>query len=149
MSRAIVAALALIILAISGAYAVEASLESAGDDHTITNESFTPTADTVIALSESNRGRAYYNHNVTVYDDTTTEMDPGTDYTWFVGNGTIKPLSGGDLAGDTSATITYGYQLPSEREQTMATLLSYIPQLLGLFIPAIGLIIFLAFLRGA
>lgn len=148
MSRAIVAALALVVLAIGGAYMVEASLESAGDDTTITDESFTPSAGVVISLDESQRDGAYYSHNVTVYDENSTEMDPGTDYTWFVGNGTIKPLVGGDLANDASATITYGYQQTTERERSAAVLLSYIPQLLGLAIPAIGLVIFLAFLRG-
>lgn len=148
MSRAIVAALALAVLAISGAYAVEASLETAGEDHLVTNESFTPTSDTVITLDDSNIDGAYYDHNVTVYNGSDSVVDEGSDYEWFEGNGTVKPLSGGDLAGDAYANITYGYQQPTAEEEAAAALLANIPQLLGLVLPAIGLVIFLAFLRG-
>jgi uncharacterized protein YxeA len=148
MSRAIVAALGLAILAISGAFAIEAALEAAGEQTTIVNETFTPTVGNEIELADSKINGAYYDHNVTVYDENGTEMDADTDYRWYIGNGTVEPQAGGGLEGDASATITYGHQLPTEEEEAAAALLANIPQLLGLFIPAIGLVIFLAFLRG-
>lgn len=146
--RVILAVLAIAMLAIVGAHGFEAALETAGEDHTITNETWTPTAGSVTVLDESNRKGAYYAHNVTVYDENDTEVDPGKDYKWFVGNGTIKALSGGELEGDANASITYEFEQTSETQREFAGLLSHIPRVIGLALPAFVVVILLVFLRG-
>lgn len=148
MSRAVVALLALVILSIGGVYATQAALENAGEDHTVTNETWTPDAGNVTTLEESNRDGAYYNTNVTVYDENGTEMDAGTDYEWFVGNGTVKALVGGDLEGDADATITYKFQQTTEEQRALAATLAEIPGMLGLILPVGLVVFFFAFLRG-
>lgn len=142
------AVLGLAILAMLGAVAFEAALENAGTDVTVANETFTPTADTVIQLDDSGKDLAYYSHNVTVYDENDTVMNPGSDYTWFTGNGTIKPLSGGALAGDTTAKITYAYQLTTQEQQELAALAGELPRAIGLMFPALALIVLFAMLNG-
>lgn len=148
MSRAIVAVFGLAILAISGGYALEAALEGAGENHLVVNETFTPAAGSVTQLDESERAGVYYDHNVTVYDETGSEMTAGTDYRWFPGNGTIKTLTGGGLDGDASANATYGFQVPSDEERAGAALLANIPSFLGLVLPFAAVVIFFAILRG-
>lgn len=153
MSRLVPAVLALFIIAIGGTYGLEAALETAGPDTTVTNETFTPTAGSVTTLDDSNIADAYYNHNVTVYDeadatDGRQEMDAGDDYRWFVGNGTVKPLTGGELDGDANATITYGYALPTQRHEGMTALVSNIPTVLGIIGPLFAFLIFVRVVAG-
>lgn len=146
--RIIIAVIALIILGSMGTVAFQTSLEEAGDDTMISNESFTPTADTVIQLENSNQTGAYYNETVVVYDENGTEMTAGTDYDWYTANGTIKPLSGGALAGDSSAIITYRYQKTTESQRGFASMMAQIPGFIGLAAPVFILVMFVAFLRG-
>lgn len=140
----------LLLIAAVGTYALEASLEDAGTPKQVYNESFNASgaADTVLELNNSNISRAYYDENVTVWNDSTTQMDRGTDYEWFVGNGTIKPLSGGDLAGDANATVTYGYTLTTETHQSMATILAQLPRVVGLIAPVFVMVIIFKFMVG-
>lgn len=149
MTRAVAAVLALVILSVGGVYGFQAALENAGEDHTIVNESWTATQGSVTVLEKSNINGAYYDTNVTVYNKTSggsTEMDRGTDYEWFVGNGTVKALSGGDLEGD--ALITYGYQRTTEEQRQLAALAGQLPRALALILPGLAFVFFVAFLRG-
>lgn len=148
MSRAVVGLLALVILSIGGVYATQAALENAGEDHFVTNETWTPDAGNVTTLEESNRNGAYYDTNVTVYDENGTEMDSGTDYKWYTGNGTVKALVGGGLDGDSSATISYGFQQTTAEQRALAGTLAKIPGMLGLILPVGLAVFFFAFLRG-
>lgn len=148
MSRAIVAVFALIILAIVGVWGVQAALEDAGEDFTVTNETWTPDAGNVTTLNESNRNGAYYADRVTVYDEDRAEMDEGTDYEWFTDNGTVKALSGGGLDGDANATITYSFQQTSSQQRQFADLAGQIPRALGVLFPMFLLVIFLLLVKG-
>lgn len=146
--RVIIAALAIAILAIVGSVALEAALENAGEDNTISNETWTPNAGNVTELDDSNRNGAYYSHNVSVYDSTGTEVAPGDDYEWFTGNGTVKAVTGGALDGESSANITYSYQQTTEEHRTLAALLGRMPQLMGMALPVFLIVGLLAILRG-
>jgi len=148
MSRSVVAVLALVILATAGVWGLQASLETAGQDQTVVNETWTPTAGSVTTLDESNRDGAYYDHNVTVYDTSGAEVDRGDDYRWYPGNGTVEAVAGGELDGDRSANITYGYQQTTGEQRAIAAALGRIPQFIGLIIPVAAVVLFLAFLRG-
>lgn len=129
--RAIIAIVAIAIIAVAAPVFFQAALEDAGRDHTVTNETFSPTADTIVQLDDSNRTGAYYEYNATVYNNTDVEMEDGTDYEWFSQNGTIKPLSGGDLAGDGQSKITYSFQQTTPEQRRFADALGLIPQAMG------------------
>lgn len=146
MPRAVAAILAVIILAMVGVSGLEAALASGGDPVTVENETWTPDPGNVTQLDDSNQTGAYYDESVTVRDENGNLSEEGTDYEWFTANGTVKALSGGNLDGDTSATITYGYQQTSEEERALAGLLAWTPRLLGLVIPAFVVILFLLFI---
>lgn len=146
--RALIMLLMVGVFAAMAVTALSASLEQAGDDTTITNESWSPTAGSVTTLDDSNIDDAYYDESVTVYDDTNDVMSEGDDYIWYPGNGTVKTVTGGALDGDTSATITYGYQLTTDEQQGMASMLAQVPNAVGLAMPAFILIFLLVFVRG-
>lgn len=148
MSRAIAAIFALLILAVGGGYALEASLENAGDDTLIVNESWTPNAGSITVLNESERGGAYYSNQTTVYDENGTLMDRGDDYLWFQNNGTVQAVVGGNLDGDSSALITYEYQQTTAEQRGFAGMLSNIPGVLGWIFPVFIFLIALRFLAG-
>lgn len=146
MPRAVAAVLVLIIFAMVGVSGLEAALASGGDAVTVENETWTPDSGTVTQLDDSNQTGAFYDESVTVRDENGTLSDEGTDYEWFESNGTVKALSGGNLDGDSSATITYEYQQTSDEERALAGLLAWTPRLLGLVIPAFVVVLFLLFI---
>lgn len=147
MSRAVVVALALVVLAVSGVFMYEESLQDAGENVTVSGESWTPSAGSVTELDESNRTGAYYHHKVDVRDTNGATMEEGTDYEWIVENGTVKTLQGGALDGENNAIIDYGYHQTTKVQRDFAALASYVPMLIGLLIPAFALIIVFAFLK--
>lgn len=151
MPRAIVAVFALIIMVTAGIYGMQASLEGAGENHTVTNETWTSDPGNVTILDESNRTGAYYadSTDVTVYNLTDTgdvEMEPGTDYEWIPDNGTVKALAGGDLDPATDATISYSFQQTTEEQRGLSSMIGLLPQALALAIPAFVLVLFFKFL---
>lgn len=148
MPRAVAAIFALVILASMGVYGFEAALESAGEDVTVVNETWTPDAGNVTTLNDSDITGAYYDHNVTVYDENDTLMDQGSDYKWLVSNGSVKAVSGGDLDGDDNATITYGYQETTQQQRDLTAMLGRIPQAIGLVIPVFALVLLFKVVAG-
>lgn len=149
MTRAIVAIFGLGVVVVMMLAGVQAGLQNAGYEQTVVNETFqNPTAGTVITLDESNRNGAYYDRNVTVYDENGTEMAHGTDYDWTRDNGTLEPLAGGALAGDANGTITYAYQQTTAEQRRMAGLLAQLPRAVGLFLPVLAFVLFLILARG-
>lgn len=125
----------MLVLLFIGLWAVQAafidSVGGSGDLDTIDNETFqNPTAGELIELSESNRAEVVYDENVTVYDENDTVMTNGSDYTWFVKNGTLLVESGGDLAGDNNGSITYQFREPTDTQAYLKEL-ALIPFALG------------------
>lgn len=148
MPRIVLAFLAVGILAMMAVAGSQAALETAGEDHTINSETWTPDAGNVTTLDESNRDGAYYNETAVVKDENGNDSEAGVDYEWFAGNGTVKALSGGNLDGDTSATITYSFQQTTEEQRQFAAMLAELPRLIGIALP-VGAILFLFLLiRG-
>jgi hypothetical protein len=139
--RAILALIAIGILAMGGLAGMQAGLENAGTDNVVTNETWTPDAGNVTTLEESNRSGAYYGDNVTVYDENGTQMDLGEDYEWYVGNGTVKALVGGDLDGDSEATITYSYQQTTKEQRDLTAMAGQVPRAFGYFVLFVPLLL--------
>lgn len=148
MPRIVVAIIALAILAMVGAAAFQAGLEDAGEDIDAVNETWVPDAGNITTLNDSNISAAYYDNDTVVYDENDTEMERGTDYEWFTGNGTVLAVVGGGLDGDSEALISYGYQRPTKVQRDMATLLANIPKVIGLALPLFVLVLFMVFARG-
>jgi len=87
-------------------------------------ESFDPgTNQTHVTLNQSNQTGVYYTDVVNVTGENDSRMRPGIDYRWHSSNGTLTVLDGGNLDGDTSATIEYSLRIPSEQQKTYTTLL--------------------------
>lgn len=148
MSRALIAIIGIGVVAMAMLGGVQAGLESAGDERTVANETFTPDTGNVTVLNESNVDGVYYDDTVTVYDENNTRMQAGTDYEWLDSNGTVRTLGGGDLDGDSSATITYGYSDPSDTQESLATLLAMLPQMLAFALPLLGFLLVLIMISG-
>lgn len=145
--RVLLALLLLVVFAMAGLASIQSGLQDTAEPTEIDNETFTPDT-TVIELSQSNLDGAYYNSTVEVWDENNTKVEEGTDYEWYVKNGTIRPLAGGELDGDSEASITYGYERPSKEEREMAGLLALIPRTGGFLLLLIPLFMLLIFARG-
>lgn len=148
MAKAIFAALALVILAIAGVQLFQAGLATAGDKQEISDESFTPTAGSLTTLDRSDLDNAYYSDTVNVQDENGSQSFNGTDYIWFQDNGTIKPLTGGNLDGDASATIDYSYRKTTAEQRGFAQMLSTVPQMLSYVVIALFAVAFVGLVRG-
>lgn len=136
MSRTL-ALVGLAVILMVGVPAIQSAEESSQQAHTIENETWNPDAGSVTVLDHSNIENADYDDTVGVWDENGTQMTAGSDYRWFDTNGTVKALSGGGLEGDSSASITYGYNRSSDSQQmvadnatTLAGLAGYFPHVL-------------------
>lgn len=148
MARAIVAILAIVLLVGVSIFAYQAAIAEAGEDTVVTNESWTPTAGSVTQLDNSNQEGAYYGNDTTVFDSTDSLMDRGADYRWFADNGTVKAVAGGDLDGESSATISYTYQQTTAEQRGLFNLATQMPNVLAALIPLLGVALLLKFLTG-
>lgn len=147
--RIVLLAFGLFVIAIVGVAMLQSGLITGGDDITNVNESWTPNAGSVTQLDDSELDNAYYDNETTVYNSTDVEMAEGSDYEWIESNGTVKALTGGDLAGEPNATITYSYQLTTDEEERIAGMLAQIPRVAGVVLPVLALLFLLLFLgRG-
>lgn len=149
--RILLLPIGLLIVAIVGVGMLQAGLISGGDDISNVNETWTPNPGSVTQLDDSELDNAYYDNETTVYNttgSTAVEMTEGTDYEWTESNGTVKAISGGGLDGATEATITYSYQLTTDEEERIAGLLAQIPRAAGVFLPLLGILVLIVFLRG-
>lgn len=151
MARAVAGIFALAIVAMLAVGGFQVALENAGEDHSVTNETWTPNTGSVTQLDNSERAGAYYDNETAVYNTTGTsavEMEEGTDYVWFESNGTVKAVSGGGLDGATEATISYSFQQTTEEQRQWTEALAQIPSAIGLLFPAMLFVLFLVILRG-
>lgn len=125
-ARLLLTAVAIAFLLVGGIAAVDAGVQETGERVTVEGESFTPSAGATTVLNQSQLdGVRYYRvENVTVLDENSTVMVPGEDFDWQQNDGTLTTLSGGRLAGDASATVTYGFTLTSATEKSIAELAS-------------------------
>jgi hypothetical protein len=143
--------LGLLVIAIFGLVVLsgsQAALTNAAEKNSITNESWTPNAGTVTTLENSELEYADYEPEVEVYDSTGTLMTNGSDYRWFKGNGTVKALVGGDLDGETSATISYNYTQTTKEQRRIVGITSQVPRLMGVLVMLVPVLLLFAFIRG-
>lgn len=141
----------LLILAIFTASAVpalSATLNEAGDDRLVTNETWSPSAGSVTTLERSNLDNTVYDDDVVVRDDGNNRTYEGDDYVWFESNGTIKTVTGGELDGDTSATVSYGFQTTTAQQRGFAAMFSQVPNVMGMALPVFALLFLLVVVRG-
>jgi len=138
----------LAILAAVAVFGLQTALAGAGQQETIDSETFTPNAGTVQTLDRSKLDDTFYNDTVAVADENGERSFEGEDYKWFDRNGTIKPLVGGNLDGDASATITYSYRRTTETQRELTALLSNIPRGMALILPLGFVLAAIAALRG-
>lgn len=146
--RLVFALFAIAILAMMGLAGYQAALENAGEDRTVTNETWTPDAGNITELDDSKINGAYYDDEVDVYNDTGVPVDEGSDYEWFPTNGTVKAVTGGALDGEASATITYSYQETTGEERNVTALLAHQPQFMGYLLFVLLFLVFVGVLRG-
>lgn len=142
MTQAAYAALTLVIVSsiLLGATAIaDEGLAHTGERTDIVDESFTPQGNTgqFITLDNSNSDDLTYSDDVEVKNKDGNHSIEGADYEWNSDNGTIKPLAGGNLEGDTTATINYTIWNPTQQDDdvadtvvTMADLGQWIPLVL-------------------
>lgn len=145
MSR-LIALIAVALLVLAGASAIDSTLVQSGDQSSIENETWTPDAGNITILGESQRDGAYYNQTVAVYDENDTEMTANEDYRWFSSNGTVKAIQGGDLDGDSSATITYGYSQTTSEQRGFSDTFASGFDVAGLLVFVLGIALVLAFI---
>lgn len=141
--RAVIAIIALVVLGAMGIWGLQASLVNAAEDRTIQNETFVPDAGNVTTLEFSSMNHTWYGDDVTVYDENGTLMNNQTDYLWHPSNGTITTLSGGELAGDAEAKITYTFAQTTESQRQLAQIPNLIPIILALFVFLLPLVMLL------
>lgn len=147
--RIVIMFLVLAFCVAAAAPALSATLNEAGENERITNETFTPSAGSVTTLDQSSLSNTVYDDDVTVFDSSNNRVYEPDDFVWFESNGTIKTVAGGELDGDTSATVSYSYQQTTEQQRGFASMFSQIPRVMGLALPALALLTALIFFRGA
>lgn len=146
--RVILAIVVIAVFAMLAPMGFDAIISENKERTDITNETWTPDAGNITELEDSNLEAAEYDQTVTVHDENDTEMTDGTDYEWFHDNGTVTALKGGDLDGDSSANITYGYDRPPAEQVTMSSILAQIPAVTGMLLPLGALLFLLLLVRG-
>lgn len=146
--RVAVVFVGLAIVAMMAVMGIQTALAGAGDREVIDGESFNPSAGSYQSLDRSNLANTYYNDSVSVTDENGDRSFEGRDYEWNATDGTIKPIVGGNLDGDSTATIDYDYRRTTERQRELAALTSQIPSSIGLILPLGFVLAAFAALRG-
>lgn len=146
--RALLALVAVALLILLGFNIIGAAVQEAGTDHTVTNETFTPSTSSYVTLNESNRDDVSYvvEDSVTVHDENGTLVDSG-DYDWERTNGTIKAASGGQLDGDANATITYRFAETTENQRQFRGLFTNVLDASAVLVFVLGVAVVLGAIR--
>lgn len=152
MSDAAHSALALVVVAIilfAAAAVADEGAARTGERTDVTAESFTPQGNTgdFIDLDNSNSDELTYSDDVQVSDKNGNHSIEGQDYIWNEDNGTIKPLAGGNLEGDNSATIDYIIWNPTEQDENVRSIITTVIDS-GQWIPLLLLVVLVVFAIG-
>jgi len=146
--RLAIGLIAVVLLAAAMPVALSATLDESAEPETVVNETFTPSTGQPVVLDESERDDVLYNRTVAVYNSSDVLITQPNNYTWISSNGTIDIQRNGQLDGEPSANITYGYADATEDQVALQGLFSEIPQTLGLIIPVFIVLLFLRVLVG-
>ena len=147
MTERIVVLVSLAIILIAGVTGINAAVKASGPATTVSDENFTPNAGNVTELSQSNVKTAIYDRQVVVLDENGTRMLEDNDFYWHEDNGTLETIEGGDLDGDTSASISYGYNEPGGEVRGFASIVGYGMDIMSFFIIVLGLGVVLGAVR--
>lgn len=128
MAEAAYAALALILvssLLLGATVVADEGLARTGERTDVVQEEFTPNnnEDTWVKLDNSDSDELTYSDKVEVKDQNGNHSIRGEDYEWNTTNGTVKPLSGGNLDGDASAEINYTIWNPTDQDEDVGDLI--------------------------
>lgn len=146
--RLIIVFIAIAVVAMGATVGIQATLEANQTTTSIDNETWTPDAPNITELQDSNLDGADYNDTVTVRNSSDVVMSNQTDYEWIEHNGTVRALSGGDLDGEPSANISYGYDRPPEDQLEMAHVIAHIPMVGGLMLLFVPFLFLLKLMGG-
>jgi len=136
-SAGAIIAIVFVALAIVGSLAgAQLAYETGGEQFSETEDFDTNGVGSDVILNQSNREGLYYSADVNVQNGSGVAMVPESDYTWDDDNGTLT-VESQDLANETSATIGYGYQIPTETQGQVASLLSNVLGDVAIFVPLI------------
>lgn len=138
MSQRIIALVGVAIILLTGIVGVNAAFANSGP-HQESTESFTPDAGNITTFNNSHVDALLYDSAAEVRDENNRLMVEGEDYQWYHKNGTLKTLKGGQLEGDSSAEITYGWGEPDSQARMAASLLGYGFNAASAFIYVIGI----------
>lgn len=147
MTERIVVLVSLAIILLAGVTGINAAVKASGPATTVSGENFTPNAGNITELSQSNVKTAIYDRQVVVLDEDGTRMLEGNDFVWYEDNGTLMTIEGGDLDGDTTASISYGYNEPGGETRGFATVVGYGMNIMSFFVFVIGVGIVLGAVR--
>jgi hypothetical protein len=121
-AKLIVTAVAVALVVAGGIVAVDAGVAETGELRTFSETASNPTAGTTLTLNQSNLDSVRYVpvDALTVTDENGTLMIPGEDFSYDRANGTITPLAGGRLAGDSSASVEYGLRMVTSQQEDVS-----------------------------
>jgi hypothetical protein len=121
-AKLIVTAVAVALVVAGGIVAVDAGVAETGELRTFSETASNPTAGATLTLNQSNLDSVRYVpvDAVTVTDENGTLMIPGEDFSYDRANGTITPLAGGRLAGDSSASVKYGLRMVTSQQEDVS-----------------------------
>ncbi len=151
-ARIAIVLIAVPVLLVGGIAAVDSSLEEAGNETTVTDESFEPVGGDTTTLNQSDVDGAIYDETVTVESNGTTYESDG-NYSWdggLDGNGTISVVENSSLSNQSTATIDYGYTKTTEHQRFISGMLGDMFNTGGLMVIVVGiaLILFAARVLG-
>lgn len=126
--------IAVALLVLAGATAIDASLADSGAQTEITGEEFDASTAGVKSLNQSNVAGVRYDSVVTVKNQSGVTMVDGQDYEWNETDGTVEVLSGGNLVGDNPATIDYVFTNPSDTQENVGGVFASGFEVLGLLL---------------
>lgn len=124
---AVVTLVAVSVLIFGAAAVASSGYAQTGVKHHINDETFTPQTGSFVALNLSNHANLTYSENVTVKDENGNLSVEGDDFEWNSSDGTIQALAGGELDGDSSATIDYTvYSQTDTEDRVLDTVTAFI-----------------------
>jgi len=136
-SAGAIIAVVFVAIAIVGSLAgAQLAFETGGEQFSATEDFDTNGVGSEVILNQSNRDGVYYSADVNVENGSGVAMVPTSDYAWDDDNGTLT-VESQSLANENGAAIGYGYQIPTETQGQVASLLSTVLGDMAVFVPLI------------
>lgn len=150
MARAFIGAVFFMLILSLGVVAVQDSMDRGGEPYTVQGESIADsplTGGQTYEVDNANVPNARFQNRVEVRNGTGEMMVADEDYVWYPSNGSVKVVTGGRIDGDEEMTITYAYNVPTDEQRELTTIVGQLISSGEAFMWAFGAIISIAFLR--